>query len=463
MTILITLLHLFLPLSFQPEALVLFRQWSKSPSAELRVQAIRTLRGHGGREPRAALLSMLADAHPAVLAAAREELGRLPPDDGPDLAADVAALRQLRARIEGLRVVLERREDATLFCADRAPEVRRRAIASGRIDTACIREALHDKDPLTRAIALEGLPDPETARAFGRDRADPPRIAAARATSEPDTVTALLRDRSWRVRLAAVRATERIRESGTVPALIELLRKEKPGRLRARVATALENLTQVPFGDDARRWKRWWGKQAAGYTLPPQRGPARHGTTTASVTFRRIPVVSRRLCFILDASRSMSRPAPGADGKSRWDLVVRDLGEVVRRLPAGTRFNVIVFRTEIEAWRKRLVNATTGARRACREWVENTKPSGWTNLFDALEVALRDDDVDTVYVLTDGVPSRGRETKRGAILAEIARLNRYRLVQINCVQAGAGKGLGRDWRGFLDELAQAHEGVSVRE
>ena len=66
-------------------------------------------------------------------------------------------------------------------------------------------------------------------------------------------------------------------------------------------------------------------------------------------------------------------------------------------------------------------------------------------------------------MLTDGVPSRGTETKRKAILAEIEYLNHFRLVQINCVQAGGEKGLGKRWRGFLDDLAKAHDGVSVRE
>ena len=66
-------------------------------------------------------------------------------------------------------------------------------------------------------------------------------------------------------------------------------------------------------------------------------------------------------------------------------------------------------------------------------------------------------------MLTDGVPSRGSETGRRSILDEIAFLNRYRLVQINCVQTGSEKGLGKKWRGFLEELAEAHDGVSVRE
>jgi hypothetical protein len=181
------------------------------------------------------------------------------------------------------------------------------------------------------------------------------------------------------------------------------------------------------------------------------------------VTFKRIPVVSRRLAFVLDASRSMGREAPGGDGRTRWQLLLQDLRGVLERLPRCTRFNVFLFRTDVEAWRKRLVPATRSARRACLEWIEAAKPGGWTNLFDALALALQDDDVDTLYVLSDGVPSRGSETGRGAILDEIAFRNRYKLTQINCVQAGGSEGLGKKWEGFLEELARAHDGVAGRE
>ena len=136
---------------------------------------------------------------------------------------------------------------------------------------------------------------------------------------------------------------------------------------------------------------------------------------------------------------------------------------VVERLPKRALFNVILFRTGVEPWQKRLIKATPGMRGACRRWVTEAEPKGWTNLHDALILALADDRVDAVYVLTDGVPSRGTETKRSAILDEIEYLNHFRLVQINCVQAGGEKGLNPRWRGFLEELAKAHDGVSVRE
>ncbi|MGQ0613582.1 MAG: HEAT repeat domain-containing protein [Planctomycetaceae bacterium] len=451
------------------DALAVFRQWHKSPAPELRIQALRSLRGAVGRDSRAALLTLLGDPHVGVRAAARAELGLRPQEEGPDLAKEIAALASPRARLEGLRALLDRKEDPSLFAADRDDDVRARALASGRVPAPLLREAWRHRDGRTRALALEGLGDADLAALAVRDGAEEVRIAAARVARGAAEVQALLADRSWRARLAAIRAAERIRSPETVPALIALVAGE-PGRVRAAAASALEALTRAPFGEDAAQWRRFWEKRGAGYAFPeaaaaPVAAPHAEGESTSRVTirFHDIPVVSRRACFVLDASRSMLEIAPRAKGRSRWDLSCAELAGVLDRLPEDARFNVVLFRTEVEAWKPRLERATRGSRVACRDWIGEAKPSGWTNLFDALALALADDEVDAIYLLTDGVPSRGAETARRSILDEIAFLNRFRLVQINCVQAGAEEGLSKAWKGFLDDLARDHDGVCVRE
>jgi hypothetical protein len=463
MRILFLLPLLFPPFAPKQDALALFRQWRRSPSAQLRIQAARALRGHVGPESRVALLSLLGDEHVGVRAAARAELVRRAPGEGPDLAREVRALRDPRARLEGVRAILARKEDLTLFADDPAEAVRARALASGRVATPALREAWKHRDGRTRALALECLGDPELVPRAVRDRAEQVRIAAARVATTPEPIAELLGDRSWRVRLAAVHAAERLRHRDLVAPLIAAL-GQPPGRVHARTVEALERITRAGFGADQARWRSWWRLNRERFEMPEPRPRRKEpGHTTAALTFRRIPVTSRRLCFILDASRSMNETAPGGGGLTRWQVVVRDLHTVLERLPKGAFFNVILFRTGVEAWRKRLVPATPGARRSCLEWIGEAKPGGWTNLFDALALALEDDKVDALYVLTDGVPSRGAQTRREGILAEMAFLNRYRLVQVNCIQAGSDKGLGKKWRGFLDDLAESHDGISVRD
>jgi hypothetical protein len=399
-----------------------------------------------------------------VREAVRREIAFRPPDEGPDLAKEIAALKDPKARVEGVRAVVQRKEDATLFATDPDAGVRARALGTGRVARPQVEAALRSRDARTRALALECLGEPALAAPFAGDAAEEARIACARVTDDPASLEKLVKDRSWRVRLAVAFAVERRRRRDDLPLLMRLLR-DPPGRVRARAAEALEKMTQLPFGDDVAKWEKWWGSGGRTFELPeprprPAKGP---GHSEARVTFRNIPVLSRRCCFILDASRSMTEPAPGKGGKTRWDLVVEDLRAVVARLPDDAHFNVVLFRTDVAAWRPRLIPATAAARRACCEWIGEEKPAGWTNLYDGLALALADDDTDAVYVLTDGVPSRGAETDRTGILGELAYLNRFRLVQVNCIQAGSKEGLGKRWEGFLDDLAAANDGIAVRE
>jgi len=454
------------------DSLALYRKWSRSPVPGLRIpvpglriQALRSLNGQRGDRVRAALVSFLNDSDVAVVAAARRAIVARPNDEGASLVHLIAALDSERGRRAGLRALLLRGDELTPLARSESARVRARVVASGCVAPDALDRALRDRDPRVRAIAWERHNDPSSAPTLAKERAEELRIAAARLTDEPAILVQLLRDRSWRVQLAAIRACERVRHRDLVPALIDALRMP-PGRVRARCAQTLESLTGAPYGGGRARWQRWWKMNSTGFRVrAPVAGRARRkpGGSVASISFRRLPVVSRRIVFVLDASRSMTETAPHKKGKRRWDLVVDDLLGVLRRLPRDARFNVVLFRTDVVAWKPKLVGATKGNVRRCAEWIGKQSPAGWTNVFDALELALADDDVDAVYLLTDGVPSRGAETKRRAFLEEIAFLNRYRLVQINCVQAGSSEGLGARWRGFLDELAAAHDGLCVRE
>jgi len=452
-----------LPLSPGPDALALYRKLGDSPVPGLRIQALRSLRGHQGDKVRAALVSFLGDADAGVVTVARDEIERRPVEVGPALVDAVATLRSEAARRAGLRALLRRADDLTPLSLDRSAAIRARVVYARRVRESARARLLRDSDATVRAHAAEWRGDSESAPKLARSPAVAVRIAASRTTTDPAVVARLLRDRSWRVQLAAILAAERLRHRDTVPALIEAL-AQPPGRLRARCVETLESLTGASHGASLKRWRAWWGRVGERFEVAPRRAKKAHrDRTSATVSFRRLPVVSRRVIFVLDASRSMNRPAPHDASKSRWDLVVADLIGVLRRLPRGSRFNVILLRTGVTQWRPRLAHASPGNVRRCAEWIAGQSPAGWTNLFDALATAIADDEVETVYLLTDGVPSRGAETRRSAIAQEIEFLNRFRMVQVHCVQAGSSKGLGKAWTGFLDDLASAHDGQCVRE
>ncbi len=76
------------------------------------------------------------------------------------------------------------------------------------------------------------------------------------------------------------------------------------------------------------------------------------------------------------------------------------------------------------------------------------------NLYDDLEQALLDPEVDTLLLLSDGVPGAGRYTSTGDILRAIRRVNQTRRVVIHCVS------LGRD-SDLLRRLAAENGGTYV--
>ena len=124
---------LLLPLSPGPDALALYRKLGDSPVPGLRIQALRSLRGHQGDKVRAALISFLGDADAGVVTVARDEIERRPVADGPALVDAVAALRSEAARRAGLRALLRRTDDLTPLSLDRSAAIRARVVYARRV------------------------------------------------------------------------------------------------------------------------------------------------------------------------------------------------------------------------------------------------------------------------------------------------------------------------------------------
>ena len=65
--------------------------------------------------------------------------------------------------------------------------------------------------------------------------------------------------------------------------------------------------------------------------------------------------------------------------------------------------------------------------------MQRLQPENGTNTWEALRVALRDEDVDTIFFLSDGTPTVGKVVDQDEILAEVRELNRWRRVRIHTV------------------------------
>jgi len=448
-----------------------------------RCVAVRKLGEIPGPRAFRALIAALRDESIGVVDLAVEGLASR--DDPEERAWIVRHATRSRPEVRrALTRVLAARataRDAGLFLellGDREPSVRvvaARALGEvgGRDHLKLLAKRAEDRDPDVRVAALESLvrlaPDAAGPRleAATEDGVASVRVAAllglggVRSAESDARLAEALEDPSWSVRVAAARSLALVRRRESVSPLIDAFEREQ-GRVRDAVRGALWAITGNEFPDDVALWRRWWTREGARFTPPPAApGPAgRTGDATAA-SFHSIPVSSKVVTFVIDTSRSMREPLRDGDPTTKWEAVRNDLTETIGRLGRGTRFNVVLFGTDVRIWQPRTVRAGAGARARLRRYLESVRPGGWTNLYDAVEAALADPEVRTLYVLTDGAPSVGRYTRPTDVRGGIRALNRLRLAQIHTIDLGAATA-GKRWRGLLEKIAAENDGISVR-
>jgi hypothetical protein len=292
----------------------------------------------------------------------------------------------------------------------------------------------------------------------------------------------LLADPDWRIRMAAAEglrftgdpraisevkrliieseepivvetATEAVGElglvrEGTKEAIPPLLEALHAGRMRCRekarqylikLAKKLFRQTR-DYSVDHEAWKRWYDKAKSGHD-PDDPNYSKHETSS----FYRFSVQSDMVLFVLDISGSMKWPgAPQgikeADWKgSRIDLAHRELFKTIEGLNKDTKFNCAVFSGAVMSWLKTEVPATPENKVAAVTWIKEQLPRGGTATYDAVDFGISKTKADTVFFLSDGVPSAGRFEEPEEILMELRKSNRYRRVSVNTVALIVGK------------------------
>ena len=282
------------------------------------------------------------------------------------------------------------------------------------------------------------------------DRAVAARAVASALSDAVDDV------RGGAVVFAALDTAEKVRRSEPIGALVELLGHPR-GRVVARALAVLRTVTAMELPDDAAAWREWWDHHGETFQVPKEAGVSA-GTAGASrsrVRFYGAPIVSDRVAFVIDFSGSMRDP--GTDGKPKIDGARAALGEALDAMSKNAMFNVISFGDEPRSFKDGLVPVTKRNIRDAKRFVESAGPRGYTNVFDALERALEDPEVDHVILLSDGSPSVGRYEYFSRIRRHVDWLNRRRAASISCVALAQGKKA----RSFLKQLAEETGGTYV--
>ncbi|MDG1499488.1 MAG: HEAT repeat domain-containing protein [Planctomycetota bacterium] len=323
-----------------------------------------------------------------------------------------------------------------------------------------LKMAKKDRDGAVRGAALlafGAIATPEEAmdlaRLIAADRLQAARCGAARfgqALGESDPVGALsllgnlLSDESSNVRRAAVDGLEAVATKSGVGLMIARLEVEERERVRWALVDSLQRLSGRKYRLDVRPWKLWHEKLADDWK-PESSSSDGHEADRgeATVAFAGMPILSDRVCFLIDLSGSIWTKK--SDGVLPKDVVGEELQKALDTLPEGTLFNVIPYINDPVPWQDELQKAKSKNVEAAKEFYSDCKSRGAGNVYDAIQLALVDPEVDTIIILTDGAPSGGHRWNLDLMVQLLTEQNRYRAVTYDALLVGASDFLTKRW------------------
>jgi HEAT repeat protein len=303
-----------------------------------------------------------------------------------------------------------------------------------------------------KRLALDGL------RATAPERRSASLMALVRMEAPEALASAikLAADPEPRVRLQALDSLEALNTRAAMTVLVARLAQEPRLRLRWRIVDQLQAASGMKHRLDPRPWKLWIETLPAEGTL--SRAPKPKVDPNAPSTrsgFTGLPLISDRVCYLFDFSGSMWTPL--ADGRIPKDLVSDKLRAALEALPADTEFNLIPFTNVPLPWSERALPASPKNLRAALEFFLACRERGKGNFLDAALLAASDPRIDTICVLTDGVPTGGTHSDMDLITPLFLEHTRFRRIVVDSILVDAPPAAARRWA----ELSRLTGGRSI--
>lgn len=468
----------------------------KDPSEKERRSAVQALAKLGSKDAWELVVDALKDASPMVADEAQLQLGALREREllialvekkGLGASDPWVARRAAEAfgRMDGRVDVATA---SAVIAAQKDAETRRmlawsieRTAGKGAKDALTVTTASKalahavegDKDAGVRAAALLAATavDPSASRALVdaavKDKAPELRCAALAAMRERpaierfDAAKALASDPAYAVRAQAI---ETLASCGTKQAatlLVDRLEQEKSLRLRWRVVDALQRLSGSDLELNVPYWRKWVaGLDDAWAPATGEKKAPREVKQEGTTVFLGLPVLSERVAILVDFSGSLWQKR--ADGKTRKEVVDEELARLLKQLAPSTKFNVVPYTATPIAWEKTLQPADKASVARALDFFVKCKATGKGNVWDAIELALDDPEVDTIVVLTDGAPTGGHRWNLELMESLLAERVRFRKVAVDAILVDAGKFLQDRWRAITAATGGRMQSVEMK-
>lgn len=257
-------------------------------------------------------------------------------------------------------------------------------------------------------------------------------------------------DEKYAYRFALVRAIAKLHSPEAIQWL-QRLQQQLDGQLQHEITNRLADADIRDFkgsADELTKWKQTLSlnevlNQVSLDIPSPNEGPMSL-QSLASSSKRRPKLVrgqyygidlhAARILFVVDRSGSMREPAYYG---TRLQRAKQELVQTINGLEPSTEFGVMVFDTTIQSFQNELLVASDENKREATVFVNRVLLGDKTNTYGALvEATDFDDQLEAVFVLTDGRPTFGQVVRPDLIIKEIARRNRTRHLKFNTIGIG---------------------------
>jgi von Willebrand factor type A domain len=238
---------------------------------------------------------------------------------------------------------------------------------------------------------------------------------------------------SYGFRFNLIRALAQMKHPDAVE-FLDSLRNGLDGQLRFELDELLSKVDQADFQGDEERFATWQAAHEPKIVLRPAGFESESRQRLNLVPARQyygIDINAKRMMFIIDHSGSMNERV---GGYSRLDRAKVELINTIQSLPSDTKFAVAFYSDTVHQWRNELVEATDINKRQVVTFIQQLEPKGMTNTYGALRQSLEyDEQLEAVFLLTDGRPTMGEIVVPEAIIADIVHRNRFRHLKFNTV------------------------------
>lgn len=320
-------------------------------------------------------------------------------------------------------------------------------------------------------------------------------IKAVRRIQDPSSLPVLAelaeRETRWELQLRILYAFRDVETKQGIPVFIKLLACGNK-RIRAEALRNLVEATGQNFHQNYQMWLNWYTENKTAI----DDGTLVKGTKTlepplSSETYYGMPIDSDRVIFIIDSSGSMAEPykVPGGEavvsgegdahtprGDTKLDIVKDELIHAITQLEENVQFTVIVYSSDVRPWKHKPVAASEANKKLAINYIKGLSPAGETNIYDAVESAILMAQganategkfhapvtgaggalVDTIFLLSDGMPNAGRIPSPQNILPAVRILNATFEIKINTIFVGPSD------NSFMKDLAEQNHGTYVR-